>query len=158
LLTDNQIFAAGLDKLAALLSQVIGADDQEQVSSTGRSIDLVLRILDSTGQNPDFILSDNSVLGARHRLIDLISVALQSIERQLSSDEEALILPELTPPEPVDALKIVMKLLRFTLGLAVHDVQPLVTPKPDFKRLASSFLRVMAVSPPPRFVNSLIAD
>jgi mediator of RNA polymerase II transcription subunit 12 len=77
-------------------------------------------------------------------LLDLISVALQSIERHLTASEEDSVLPEgIAPPKPGSVLAVVVKLLKFTLGLPLVDSPSPVSPRPDFGRLAGSFLRVI---------------
>jgi mediator of RNA polymerase II transcription subunit 12 len=110
----------------------VGADDSSLVQADAKAIDLLLRILDGSRSAN----SDASLLAARHRLLDLIAVALQAVERQISDDEPTT--------EPGHVLNIVLKLLRFVLGWAVNDAPP----RPDIGRLAVAYLRVMAVSLP----------
>ncbi len=100
---------------------------------------MVLRILDCT---PPESTPDSVVMTARHALLELLAVALQAIERQMIAEEEY---PHgVTPPQPGDVLEVTIKLLKFALGLPAMDVPPAM-PKPDFVRLAISFLRVLAV-------------
>jgi len=106
-------------------------------------MDLVLRIITSSTGAPESIDLGNGATGARHRLLDVISVALQSVERQLS-DEEVPILSE--PPQAGSLLRVVLKLLKFTLGLGRSEANMLTTPRADFGKLSTSFLRVVSVS------------
>jgi mediator of RNA polymerase II transcription subunit 12 len=107
-------------------------------------MDLVLRIITSSTGAPESIDLGNGATGARHRLLDVIAVALQSVERQLS-DEEVHVLGDLEPLQPGSLLRVVLKLLKFTLGLGRSEANMLTTPRADFGKLAMSFLRVLAV-------------
>jgi mediator of RNA polymerase II transcription subunit 12 len=110
-------------------------------------MDLVLRIITSSTGAPELIDLGNGPTAARHRLLDVISLALQSVERQLSSDEEVHVLGDLEPPQPGCLLRIVLKLLKFALGLGRSEANMLTTPRADFGKLATSFLRVISVCP-----------
>jgi mediator of RNA polymerase II transcription subunit 12 len=119
---------------------MLGAESQHQLEATDKMMDLVLRIITSSTGAPESIDLGNGATGARHRLLDVISVALQSVERQLS-DEEIPILSE-----PGSLLRVVLKLLKFTLGLGRSEANMLTTPRADFGKLSTSFLRVVSVS------------
>lgn len=127
----------------------MNAEVQEQQESTDTSIDLVLRILSSCVPSENLELDSNATT-ARHRLLDVLAITLQSVERQLLLDN--LDLPHgIVPPQPASLFRIVLKLLRFTLGLGRSETSLLTTPRADFGRLAMSFLRVSTVG---QVVNS----
>jgi mediator of RNA polymerase II transcription subunit 12 len=131
--------------LSNLLGQMLSAESQQQLDATDKMMDLVLRIITSSTGAPESIDLGNGPTAARHRLLDVISLALQSVERQLSSDEEVHVLGDLEPPQSGSLLRIVLKLLKFTLGLGRSEVNMLTTPRADFGKLAMSFLRVVSV-------------
>ncbi|WVQ83134.1 hypothetical protein IAT38_005272 [Cryptococcus sp. DSM 104549] len=139
----QELLAAGLDRLANLLGQAIGAETQHQLETTIRSIEQLLRILDSTNHTPSQPTSDNAVLGGRHKLLDLIALALQSVERHMPVDVELPLHHEqvVAPPQPGYLMKTVMGLLRFALGVATADVLSLTMPKPNFAHLAVCFFK-----------------
>ena len=125
---------------------MLGAESQHQLDSTEKMMDLVLRIITSSTGAPESIDLGNGATGARHRLLDVTSVALQSVERQIS-DEEVHVLGDLEPPRPGSLLCVVLKLLKFTLGLGRSEANMLTTPRADFGKLAMAFLRLVAVRP-----------
>ncbi|WVF69703.1 hypothetical protein IAT40_004482 [Kwoniella sp. CBS 6097] len=139
----QEILAAGMDRLSGLLSQAIGAETQHQLEALGKSIDQVLRILDSTYRQPNQIINDHAVLTARHRLLDLLAVALQTAERNISSDSDLMIHHEISPPQSGDLLKIIINLLKFALGILAADSPSPTMPKPNFPHLAAGFFKVM---------------
>jgi mediator of RNA polymerase II transcription subunit 12 len=139
----QEIVAVGMERLTVLLSQMLGAENQAGLDSLGKTTDLMLRVLDSASMAPTAATAEHSVLAARHGLLDLISVALQAIERQLTSDDEEPLLEGVVTPKPEDLFAIVLKLLKFTLGLLVAEPSMPAQPRPDFGRLASSFFRVI---------------
>ncbi|WVR04690.1 hypothetical protein IAU60_001701 [Kwoniella sp. DSM 27419] len=131
----------GMDTVVT--QEAIGTDTQDHLEALVKSIDQVLRILHSTYRQPAALVSDHALLGARHRLLDLLGVALQSIERRMSSEVDLLIHHELSPPQPGDLLKVVFSLLRFSLGVLTTDSSSPTTPKPNFPNLAVSFFKVI---------------
>nr|XP_019047064.1 hypothetical protein I302_03671 [Kwoniella bestiolae CBS 10118]OCF25994.1 hypothetical protein I302_03671 [Kwoniella bestiolae CBS 10118] len=140
----QEILVAGLDRLSNLLSQAIGAETQNHLEEHIKSIEQILRILDSTyTQRSSEPINDNTVLSSRHRLLDLLAVGLQSVERQLSDSDLVLHHDISTPPQPGHLLKTILDLLKFTLGLLVLDSNSPTTPKPNFPNLAVAFFRVM---------------
>ena len=114
-----QVLAVGLERLSALLSQMIGAESQDTFEIAGQSVDLMLRIIDSANAAPRQGPSAQAVLSARHGLIDLLSVALHTVERLIASphDEDGPLIEGATPPQPSALLAIIVKLLKFVLGL-----------------------------------------
>lgn len=124
---------------------MLGAESQDQLDATDKMMDLVLRIITSSTGAPESIDLETGATSARHRLLDVISVALQSVERQLL-DEEVPVLSE--PPQPGSLLRVVLKLLKFTLGLGRSEANMLTTPRADFGKLVTSFLRAVSVSLP----------
>jgi hypothetical protein len=117
---------------------MLGAESQAQLDATDKMMDLVLRIITSSTGAPESIDLGNGATSARHRLLDVISVAFQSVERQFDEVTEA--------PSPGSVLRVVLKLLKFTLGLGRSEANMLTTPRADFGKLAMSFLRVLSVS------------
>ena len=151
----QEILVAGLDRLTALLSQVVGAEHQSQLEHAGAAIDLVLTILSNSTGPVDKLKVENNVLHARHRLLDMVSVALQSIERQITSrNEQSHDIEGVTPPRFEDAFKVAVKLLKYSLGIGASDSPASNTsPGPDFARLSVAFLRVVVVSFVTRITN-----
>ncbi|KAK8847487.1 hypothetical protein IAR55_005345 [Kwoniella newhampshirensis] len=145
LVVTQEILAAGMERLGNLLSLAISAETQYQLEAAGRSIEQVLRILDSTNQHSSLPVSDHSVLGARHNLLDLLALALQSVERQMSTDSEMVLHHEISPPQPDHLLRLVLSLLRFTLGIATADTMSPTMPKPNFPHLALCYFRTVMV-------------
>jgi len=149
----SEIVAVGLERLTTLLSQMLNAESQLVLESAGKSVDLVLRVLDSANMasvpTTPGGTSETSVLAARHGLLDIISLALQAVERQLTMPTEDLSpiahLEGIIPPNAEDLFGVILKLLKFTLGIPIIETPSLVAPRPDFGRLASSFLRVIAI-------------
>nr|XP_019005040.1 uncharacterized protein I203_01884 [Kwoniella mangroviensis CBS 8507]OCF68501.1 hypothetical protein I203_01884 [Kwoniella mangroviensis CBS 8507] len=140
----QEILVAGLDRLSNLLSQAIGAETQNHLEEHVKSIQQILRILDSTfHQRSSDPINENTILSARHKLLDLLTVALQSIERQLSDNDLVIHHDISTPPQPGELLKMVLDLLKFTLGLLVIESNSPTTPKPNFPNLAVGFFKVM---------------
>lgn len=122
----------------------MNAELQNQLESADKSIDLVLKILGSSGPIHTLDL-DNQATTARHRLLDLLAIALNAVERHLSADTSEL--PDgLVATQPASLFSIVLKLIRFTLGLGRTEANLLTTPRADFGRLSMSFLRVLTVS------------
>nr|XP_018265377.1 uncharacterized protein I303_01743 [Kwoniella dejecticola CBS 10117]OBR87535.1 hypothetical protein I303_01743 [Kwoniella dejecticola CBS 10117] len=137
----QEILVVGIDRLSSLLSQAIGAENQHHLEDSIKSIEQILRILHSTFNTSDS-LSDSSILNARHKLLDLLTVALQSIDRGLS-DTDLVIHHDISPPQPGDLLRVVLTLLRFVLGLSVIDNASPTAPKPNFPNLAVWFFKIM---------------
>lgn len=140
-----QIISAGLDRLAALLGQMLSVETQHQLETIDKMVDLVLRIMTSSTGPPESIDLENGPTAARHRLLDVISLALQAVERQISADEEMPI--EVDAPQPAVLLAIVIRLLKFSLGLGRSEVNMLTTPRADFGKLAMTFTRVIQALP-----------
>ncbi|KAK4684962.1 hypothetical protein P7C73_g5195, partial [Tremellales sp. Uapishka_1] len=151
----QEILAAGLERLAMLLAQLMGAEQLHDAETAIQSIDLSLRILDSTSRNMDKSQNETAV-AARDRLLDLLAVALQSVQRQIlaESDVHALVVDgdgDFEVPSPGALLKVVEKILRFTLGLPGSEGQVSVA-KPQFSNLAVSFFKVIvAIVSTPEF-------
>lgn len=146
----QEILVAGLDRLTALLSQVVGADHQFQLEHASAAIDLVLTILSSSTGPIDKLKVENNVLHARHRLLDMVSVALQSVERQFASrNEQSHVIEAIAPPRFEDAFKVTVKLLKYALGINADRPGVNASPGPDFARLAVAFLRVIVALPHP---------
>jgi mediator of RNA polymerase II transcription subunit 12 len=124
---------------------MLSAESQHQLESIDKMIDLVLRIITSSTGAPESIDLGNKPTAARHRFLDVIAIALQTIETHLTADEEVHVLGDLEPPQPGVLLRIVLKLLKFTLGLGRSEVNMLTSPRADFGKLATSFLRVISV-------------
>lgn len=140
-----QILCVGLERLTSLLSIVLSAEQRETVTEIGQSTEFLLRILDVSAREYKSPHGDVSVSSARHRLIDLISVALQAVERQLGADNELSVPDGLVPPEVADMFQIVLKLLSFALSVRASEIPSPLTPQPDFTRLIASYLRVLVV-------------
>jgi len=140
----QEIVAVGLERLTALLGGMIGAESQEGLESASQSVDLLLRVLDSAAASTTG-LGEHGFLAARHGLIDIISLGLQAVERHLTTDEESPLPDGVLPPRPMDLFKVLLHLTKFVLGLQVIEAPSLLTPRPDFGRLASAFLRILAV-------------
>jgi mediator of RNA polymerase II transcription subunit 12 len=126
---------------------MLSAESQQQLDATDKMMDLVLRIITSSTGAPEYINLAVGATAARHRLLDVIAVALQTVERQLTSDEEVHVLADLEPPQAGSLFRIILKLLKFTLGLGKSEANMLTTPRADFGKLAMSFLRVFSVRP-----------
>lgn len=140
----QEIIAVGLERLTLFLSQILSAESPDTLPTLVSSVDLMLRVLDSAMSTPSASgTTDLSVLAARHGLLDLASVALQSIERQMISDDEGNLPDGVVPPRPGEVLAVIIKMLKFVLGLPIADNASPVAPRPDFGRLASCFLRVI---------------
>jgi hypothetical protein len=120
----------------------MNAETASQASAAVHSVDLLLRILDSTLRTPEKVVLDTAVMAARDRLLDLLVVGFRSVERQLASTDDA---GGGGNCQPGDLLRMALKLLRFALGLP-RVVVGLNVPKPDFGNLAVSLLRVVVVS------------
>ena len=108
------------------------------------SVDLVLRILNSVPLDINALLGA-SVTSAWHALLDLLSVALQSIDRHLTTIEDVRLPDELESPRPGDILKLVLRLLKFALGLPTANANTYAMHRPDFIRLATSYFKVLVV-------------
>ena len=108
------------------------------------SVDLVLRILGSVPLDINVLLGA-SVMSAWHALLDLISVALQSVDRQLTTTEDVRLPDGLESPRPGDIFKLLLRLLMFALGLPTANINASAMPRPDFIRLATSYLKVLVV-------------
>lgn len=141
----SKIINAGLDRLAALLGQMLSVETQHQLETTEKMVDLVLRIMTSSIGLPESIHLENGPTAARHRLLDVISLALQAVERQMGTDEDMHI--EVDAPQPAALLAIILRLLKFTLGLGKSEVNMLTTPRADFGKLAMTFARVIQALP-----------
>lgn len=142
----QEILAAGMERLATLLGHAIAAESQQQLETHIKSIDQLLRILDSMNNLPSQSVTEPSVLNARHKLLDLLALALQTVERNLSTTRDGsdlLLPPGISPPQPSHLLKAVMGLLKFTLGSVVSESVSLTAPKPNFPHLAVCFLKAI---------------
>lgn len=124
---------------------MLGVETQHQLETTDKMIDLVLRIMTSSTGPPESIDLENGPTAARHRLLDVISLALQAVERHLSSDVELHV--EVDAPQPAALLAIIIRLLKFSLGLDRSEVNMLTTPRADFGKLAMTFARVIQALP-----------
>ena len=136
----------GLERLSTLLARVVGAEHQDQLDISYKSIDFVLRILHSILRDVVATKADTTVANARHALLDLLVVALQAIERQMTTEAEPPPPDGLVSARPGELLKTVVQLLTFSLGLPASENLSPATPRPDFGRLAVAYLRVMTVS------------
>ena len=136
--------SVALTRLVPLSSQAIAAEDQGQLDAAARAIKPILRLSAAVIDT----LLDPTALSSRHRLMDLISVALQSIERTMLPDGDTALPDALTAPLPGDLLNIVFGILRLVLATRVplSAATSASIPKPDLARLASCYLRVLAVS------------
>ncbi|WRT64690.1 uncharacterized protein IL334_001624 [Kwoniella shivajii] len=131
----------------ATLDRAATADDTDLLCEAFRGMDSVvtqevLRILDSTYNHSTQSQSDNSVLASRHKLLDLLAVALQSIDRQMS-DSDLVLHQDLSPPRPGILMQVVTILLKFTLGIMTTESTSPTMPKPNFPNLAVSYFKVM---------------
>ena len=124
---------------------MLSAETQHQLETIDKMVDLVLRIMTSSTGPPESIDLENGPTAARHRLLDVISLALQAVERHISADEEMSI--EVDAPQPAVLLAIVIRLLKFSLGLGRSEVNMLTTPRADFGKLAMTFARVIQALP-----------
>lgn len=124
---------------------MLSVDTQTQLETIDKMVDLVLRIMTSSTGPPESIDLENAPTAARHRLLDVISLGLQSVERQMAADEESPI--EVDAPQPAALLAIVLRLLKFSLGLGKSEVNMLTTPRADFGKLAMTFARVIQALP-----------
>lgn len=144
----GKILVVGVERLTTLLGQVIGTEHQRQLDALAASIDLMLRVISTTADSALPTPVDYTLYTARHKLLDVLSVAMQAIERLFTSGTEVELPDGIDPPEPGDMLKLVTKMLRFTLALQVTEPQGLATSRPDFSRLAVSYFRILLVSAP----------
>jgi hypothetical protein len=138
--------AVGLERLGGLLSKVIGAETQDHLTTVAQAIDLLLRVLHNAFPNTTkrAIQAGSLMHTTHHALIDLLAVALQSAERLLSDDATSPCLPGSAQPiQPEVMLHVLVKMLRFVLGLGGEAIGGSV--KPDYVRLAVSYLRVLSV-------------
>lgn len=139
----QEILSVGLDRLGMLLSQLLAAEDQNQLETIALSVDLVLRVIGSVGQKER---AESATAAARDRLFQLLTIAFQSIERRVSvsSDEEVQLLPGAPkPPEPGDILKVALKLLRFNLAIPSPETHIPSQPKTDCAQLTIAFLHLV---------------
>lgn len=135
----QEILSVGLDRIAVLLSQLLSAETQHEVEESARAVDMVLRVISSAGRQERL---DPATAAARDRLFNLLSVAFQSIERQMTPDEDEQILLGTKPIQPGDMLQVVLQLLRFTLSIPSTEVLIPASPKPDYSQLAVAFLHL----------------
>lgn len=135
----QEILSVGLDRLGVLLSQLLSAESQHEVEESARAVDMVLRVINSAGKQEKL---EPATAAARDRLLNLLSVAFQSLERQMTPEEDVQILLGTTPIQPGDMLKVVLKLLRFTLSIPATEVVVPVSPKPDYALLTVAFLHL----------------
>lgn len=124
---------------------MLSVESQTQLEATDKMIDLVLRIMTSSTGPPDSLELETGSTTARHRLLDVISLALQAVERQLSTEEELHV--EVDPPQPAALLAIILRLLKFTLGLGRSEANMLTAPRADFGKLAITFAKVIQALP-----------
>jgi mediator of RNA polymerase II transcription subunit 12 len=133
----GEVIAVGLERLGMLLSKMvsdIGDGEREEVDT---AVDMVLRIMCSVGV--DAAVSDQASLLARHRLLDLLGAALQSVGNDMSDGQGDAV-------GHGTILRTVTKLLRFVLGLNIPDNAGITAPRPDFVQLVVALLRVLFVS------------
>ncbi|ODO08687.1 hypothetical protein L198_00420 [Cryptococcus wingfieldii CBS 7118] len=146
----QEILAAGMDKLASLLGQAIGAETETQLEAAVKVIDQLLRLLQSTTSylstsgTPQSLL-DPSIHSSRHKLLDLLALALQSVERHFSTDWEQSLPHGISPPQPGTLLKVVVELLKFTLGTMAGDGSAggMGVVGPNFGHLSVCFFRAV---------------
>ncbi|KAL7420053.1 RNA polymerase II mediator complex subunit [Cryptotrichosporon argae] len=142
----QEILSVGLERLDTLLAAVLAAETQPQLAAVASSIELVLRVIDSTSRSAA-VKVDTAGLGARTRILSLLAVALKAIERQVVTADDDHPAPVPVPvdlPKPEDTYKIILTLLRFTLGVSGPDVQAPNVPRPDYAALAVAFLHLCA--------------
>lgn len=125
---------------------MLSVETQPQIESQNKMLDLVLRIMTSSIGSPESIDLENGPTTARHRLLDVISLALQVVERQFNAAEEDMQM-EPDTPQPGALLAIIIRVLKFSLGLGRSEVNMLTTPRADFGKLAMTFARVVQVLP-----------
>ncbi|WVO16601.1 hypothetical protein L204_104280 [Cryptococcus depauperatus] len=142
----HEIIAAGMDRLSNLLGQAIGAETQQQLEAFIDSIHQILRIVHCTSRESTQPITESSVLIARHKLLDLLAVALQTIDRHMTTGADFLLPQGISPPQPGHLLAIVMALLKFVLGTDTTDNGSLTAPKPNFPHLAVCFLKAIVAS------------
>jgi mediator of RNA polymerase II transcription subunit 12 len=121
-----EILATGLDRLAALLARLMEEDTEQDAD---KQIDLVLRIICSSGA--DMTISENGVLAARYRLLEVIIASLQASEANEIDGQ---------------LLRSSLKLLRFVLNLNVVESQMITAARPDYAKLIVALLRISTVS------------
>lgn len=141
----QEILSVGLDRLSVLLSQLLSAENQHQVEDTAAAVDQVLRVIRSAGRQERL---EVATAAARDRLFNLLTVAFQSIERQVTSEDDVQLLPGAKPAEPGSVLQVVFKLLRFALALPSQDTIVTAAPRPDYAQLDTAFLHLAVVSFP----------
>lgn len=124
---------------------MLSADTQTQLDATDKMVDLVLRIMTSSSGPPETIELETGPTTARHRLLDVLSLALQAVERQLTADNEMHV--EVDPPQPAALLAIILRLLKFALGLGRSEANMLTAPRADFGKLALTFAKVIQALP-----------
>jgi mediator of RNA polymerase II transcription subunit 12 len=142
----QEILSVGLDRLGVLLSQLLSAEDQHQVEATALRVDLVLRVIGSVGRQDK---TEPAPAAARDRLLNLLTITFQSIERRVTSEDELQLLPGAKPAESGDILKVAIKLLRFVLRVPPAEGNVPLQPaqgKPDYAVLVTAFLHLSVVS------------
>ncbi|ORY23991.1 hypothetical protein BCR39DRAFT_548068 [Naematelia encephala] len=140
----QEIFSVGLERLATLLGPIIEAEQQSHLEPLARSLDLMLRIL-SSGRDDKPVHVDQATFAARHRLIDLISIAMQAVERLVSADADLELPDGISPPQPGELLSVILKVLKFILGMPIMEQPGPAAPRPDFARLTASYFKVLTV-------------
>lgn len=135
----QEILSVGLDRLGVLLSQLLSAEDQHQVETTELSVNLMLRVMGSVGKQ-DKIDAPTAV--ARDRLLGLLGVGFQSLERRVVGEDDVQLLAGAKPAEPGEVLKVALKLLRFALAVPNQEMITPSQPKPDYAGLAVSYLHL----------------
>ncbi|WVQ75963.1 hypothetical protein IAR50_005599 [Cryptococcus sp. DSM 104548] len=146
----QEILAAGMDKLASLLGQAIGAETEAQLEGSVKVIDQLLRLLHSTTSSLSTSGSAQSLLdptihSSRHKLLDLLALALKTVERHFSADWEQTLPHGIIPPQPGTLLKIVVELLKFTLGTVAGDGSAggMGMVRPNFGHLSVCFFKAV---------------
>ena len=146
-----EVLIVGVDTLVGLLRQVEVAESRDEVARAVKGIGFVQRIIDAAGSAA--ASTDNAVQSAKLRLLDALASGFASVERHLG-DADKLPLPAgmaHAAPEPGIALKVLLDLLKFVLGLGVQEHAPIVAiqrPVPEYSRVVASLLKVLIVSSP----------
>lgn len=124
---------------------MLSAESQQQLEQTNKMVDLVLRIMSSSSGPPETLDLEAGPTTARHRLLNVMFLALQAVERQLATDEDLHV--EVDPPQPAVLLAIIIRTLKFTLGLGRSETSTIAAPRADFGKLVMSFVKVLQALP-----------
>lgn len=153
-----EILVVGLDLLGGLLRQIEAADQKEDVARAERGVGFVLRVIDAAGSAATS--TDSTVQAAKLRLIDALASGFTAVGRLIRETDDTSLPPDVmqTAPEPGVALRVLLELLRFTLGLGVQEHGPVVVglgglanlgvlqrQGQEFVRLVTAILRILLV-------------